>query len=76
MTWTRIRPGYWRHVSGWEARHCGHPTANWPYYLLAPDGRMVVSEAGYGFKTIKLARQWLDERTYVVVGEVNNGSFP
>lgn len=37
--WERLsQPGdkcraHWRHTaSGWEVFHCGHPTANWPYY--------------------------------------------
>lgn len=26
------------HPAGWVVYHCGHPTANWPYGLIAPDG--------------------------------------
>lgn len=30
------RNNAWRHkhISGIEIRHCGHPTALWPYYLV------------------------------------------
>lgn len=28
---------YTHDVSGWVIRHCGHPTANWPYYGISPD---------------------------------------
>ncbi len=43
-------------ASGWAIRHCGHPTALWPYQLSAPAGhpvagRVVVSFNGYGFRT-------------------------
>lgn len=42
--------GHWRHDSGWEIRHCGHPTANWPYYATSPEhDLMVVSHNGLGF---------------------------
>lgn len=38
-----------RHVSGWEVRHCGHPTANWPYAAYHDDGRALVSGNGRGW---------------------------
>lgn len=61
--WTRLSaPGrkcgaHWRHEeTGWELRHCGHPTANWPYYLVEPRSRlMVVTHNGLGFKTLAVA---------------------
>jgi hypothetical protein len=32
---------WWTHQpSGWVIRHCGHPTANLPWALYAPDGFM------------------------------------
>lgn len=31
----------WRHATGWEIHHCGHPTALRPWVLLAPDGRFI-----------------------------------
>ncbi len=37
--WTRIRGGTggeWQHASGWTVHHCGHPTANWPYFAAPP----------------------------------------
>ena len=42
--WTRL-PGFsprntcgviWVHRSGWKVRHCGHPTALWPWYGVPP----------------------------------------
>ena len=60
--WQRLSaPGdkcsaHWAHPnSGWEVLHCGHPTANWPYWLREPnrrDGRIVVSHNGRGFRTL------------------------
>lgn len=63
--WTKDRPGHagkgadWRHVpSGWVTRHCGHPTALWPYYVEHPGqpGSIVVSFNGLGWKTAAAAR--------------------
>lgn len=39
------RPGHklharYKHRDGWLLIHCGHPTANWPYALYDPKGRM------------------------------------
>jgi hypothetical protein len=47
----------WRHSSGWSVEHCGHPTALWPYLLISPEGKPVVSFNGRGF-TSMLAAQW------------------
>ena len=60
--WTRLsQPGdkcstRWVHdASHWQLRHCGHPTANWPYYLINPTSLCtVVSFNGKGFKTIEV----------------------
>ena len=49
--------GAWRHVSGWIVQHCGHPTANWPYSLIAPDrNETIVSYNGRGFKSAAIGR--------------------
>ena len=60
--WTRIspKPGtcwtHWAHQdSGWQFRHCGHPTANWPYYFIDPASlRTVMSFNGLGFKSVEV----------------------
>ena len=43
-----------RHVSGIEIRHCGHMTANWPYYLIDPawPDDIIVSHNGLGFTAL------------------------
>jgi hypothetical protein len=35
-------------------RHCGHPTANWPYYAIDPrhPDCTVVTHNGLGFRTL------------------------
>lgn len=62
--WTRLSsPGNkcgarWRHVaSGWEVRHCGRPTANWPYYAVDPSdpARCTVTHNGLGFRDLNAA---------------------
>lgn len=63
--WSRISaPGdkcgaLWRHdATGWRVKHCGHPTANWPYYGLDPadpEERATVTHNGHGFRTLEVA---------------------
>lgn len=45
--WKRVDPRPWRklsarwnHAGGWRLEHCGHPTANHPWALYDPEGRM------------------------------------
>lgn len=47
----------WRHESGWVVSHCGHPTANYPYFASheARGLTMVVSHSGRGFSTLEQA---------------------
>ena len=56
--WTRVTPpgqklhALWRHgTSGIELRHCGHPTALYPYFAIDPSDRatMIVTHNGHGF---------------------------
>ena len=46
--------------SGWQVRHCGHLTANFPYYILTPDG-VVLADNGRGFQRLELAKQHLEK---------------
>lgn len=62
--WERLSPpgptcwGKFRHVaSGFEVHHCGHPTANWPYLILAPKvPAALVSFNGLGFESLVAAQ--------------------
>ena len=67
--WTRLSPPgrkcdtWWRHdATGWEIRHCGHPTANWQYY--ATDSRhpetVKVTHNGLGFYSLLHAFECID----------------
>ena len=54
MGWRRVDPrpwgklqAVWIHEAGWTLRHCGHPTALWPWALYAPDRAMVLTGAKY-----------------------------
>ena len=80
LGWTRVdeRPwrkttARWEHASGWWLYHCGHPTANWPYALIDPRGRMhrmgAISEAldfdpnrGFAWRTLELAFAYVDSQ--------------
>ena len=53
--WERVDPrpwtktaARWKHPSGWELHHCGHPTANYPWALYDPTGRAV--SRGWSFE--------------------------
>jgi hypothetical protein len=47
--------------TGWTVRHCGHPTANFPYYIETPDGRRVLAPNGRGFQRLELAKKHTEE---------------
>lgn len=38
----------WLHVAGWALAHCGHPTALYPWALVAPDGSVHCTGAARG----------------------------
>ena len=74
--WIRLsEPGrkldaLYEHVtSGWRIRHCGHPTANCPYYAEDPahPGTCTVTHNGQGFRTLEVA---LDSIEGVLRGEL------
>jgi hypothetical protein len=48
------------HTSGWTVRHCGHPTANNPYEVTNPAGRLVVAPNGLAFRTVATALDAVD----------------
>lgn len=46
----------WHHPSsGWLIKHCGHPTANFPYEVFAPDGRRHLAPNGRCFMSLVAA---------------------
>lgn len=54
----------WLHApSGWRVTHCGHMTANWPYYLTDPahEARAVVSFNGLGFVSLRAAVEVVEQ---------------
>lgn len=62
--WTRLSDPraskcsqHWRHESGYEVRHCGHPTALWPWYVIAPahPELCLVAEHGRAFRLLSEA---------------------
>lgn len=73
--WSAIARGkfsHWRHSSGWQVIHCGHPTAVWPFELRAPAdsplaGRSVISFNGLGFETLHTAVNVVER---IVAGEL------
>lgn len=50
-TGSRFEPGNfgrkYTHRDGWTISHCGHPTANWPYILEDPEGRVLLTGAAF-----------------------------
>lgn len=68
--WTRIDGGrsktsavYRHEPTGWLIRHCGHPTANWPYYLVDPahPAAATMTHNGLGFRRVVDAQQAVDD---------------
>jgi len=53
----------WRHKSGYVVQHCGHPTANYPYYIIPPAGEMILAENGRGFRLLADAKAEVLELT-------------
>jgi hypothetical protein len=47
----------WKHDSGYEVTHCGHPTANWPWYVASPadPGLCLVADHGHAFRLLSEA---------------------
>lgn len=62
--WTREQgiPGYttlgckYRHCTGIEVQHCGHPTALRPWYAYLPDGARVIHGDFYAFRHLEDCR--------------------
>lgn len=73
--WERLSPpgnklrAYWRHKSGFVVQHCGHPTANWPYYIVDPEHptRCLMTHNGLGFRTLAVAREAVEA---LVAGQI------
>ncbi len=61
---------HWRHESGWEIRHCGHPTAHWPYYLIDPahPDDMTMTHNGKGVRHLDTAKTAV---VRIVAGELH-----
>ena len=57
--------GRWVHdATGYYVLHCGHPTANYPYYITGPEGE---SKLGGGFRTMKQAKAAVEESLAITV---------
>jgi hypothetical protein len=52
---------YFHGPSGWTVHHCGHPTANFPYYILTKDGDRVLAPNGRGFQRLEIAQHHVEE---------------
>lgn len=77
--WTRLHARgssktstrYLHDASGWTVSHCGHMTANWPYYATPPgevpgQGLCVTTHNGLGWRRLEDAMQAIER---VLVGE-------
>ena len=79
LGWTRVDPrpwgklaARWEHRDGWKLHHCGHPTANWPWALYDPKGRMHLLGAavnavpqpthGYAWPNLREAMTYVEQR--------------
>ncbi len=74
--WTPLHPrgasktctSYRHDASGWTVSHCGHMTANWPYYATDPSrpNLCITTHNGRGWMTLALAMEAIER---VLVGE-------
>jgi len=44
-------------LGGWTIEHCGHPTANFPYSIITPEGGMILAPNKRGFTSVKEAKR-------------------
>jgi len=62
--WTRIRGGcggLWLFQrAGYAVRHCGHPTAIWPYHGETPESALVLAANGRGFQLLAQAQAHIE----------------
>jgi hypothetical protein len=55
---SRVHSTSWDHrVAGYRVRHCGHPTALWPYYGQTPRTDLLIAPNGRGFHTLNAAQE-------------------
>jgi len=65
--------GHWEHeATGYQVLHCGHPTANYPYFVKGPDGE---SKLGGGFRLLQDAKAAVESSLAITVEWVAIGSF-
>jgi hypothetical protein len=61
----KIWATYIHRPSGWTVHHCGHPTANFPYYILTPAGDRILAPNGRGFQRLDIAKLFVEESSRV-----------
>ena len=55
--WTKVHSTRWDYrVAGYCVRHCGHPTALWPYYGQTPRTDLLIAPNGRGLRTLNQAQ--------------------
>jgi hypothetical protein len=55
--WTKTHEGRWDlGATGYRVRHCGHPTALWPYCGETPEDQMILASSGRGIRTLNAAQ--------------------
>ena len=57
--WTKSKgpsAGCWSFDGGWQVRHCGHPTALWPYTAHGPKGEFMIAPSRKAFSCLAYAQ--------------------
>lgn len=67
VTWERDRIDAWgsAHIhryGDWTVEHCGHPTANFPWTIIDPEGRVILAPNGRGWQNLKAAKAEVERR--------------
>lgn len=48
-------------ASNMAVRHCLHPTANFPYYIVTSEGERIYAPNGRGFMNLNAAKQHVEQ---------------
>ena len=59
--WTKTAAN-WIHRSGWSLRHCGHPTALWPWALYDHTGRLVLAPNGRAWSDLRSVADYVKQK--------------
>ncbi|MEW4569292.1 hypothetical protein AB1L88_15615 [Tautonia sp. JC769] len=61
---------WWLGQTGYHVRHCGHPTALWPYTSHTPDGRTLSNDGQKRLGSLRENQRFLEDLCREETGSV------